>query len=74
MKAKFNIGNKVRCSRFGSTMDFDFEGEVTHKADAGDEWEYKVTNAPELFGGVLILIWESEMEKLSPKPALISGD
>ncbi len=62
--AKFSIGDKVRCFR-AETPDvfgFNFTGHVKHQADTGEGWEYGVSNAPLLFLGFPMLIWEFEME------------
>ncbi|MCR4284414.1 MAG: hypothetical protein NUV97_00005, partial [archaeon] len=59
--SKFKLGDKVRCFR---ENDFNFTGIVTKIADAGSdtpEWEYTVTNAPEIVAGFPILIWENEI-------------
>jgi hypothetical protein len=73
---KFKVGDCVHCFRAPSpsAIAFDFKGMVYMSADAGDEYEYWVTNAPMLFPGQPLLIWESEMTKIpcpSPKCEMV---
>ena len=64
---KFKVGDYVHCIRkeTDSWWGFDFTGiiELVNIVDDG-EIEYKVSNAPILFFGSPVLIWEEEMEKI----------
>lgn len=68
--AKFKIGQQVHCFRkHGYAMGFDFIGTILSCANTGSleepDWEYAVSNAPELIPGFPILIWEYEMEAMN---------
>lgn len=68
MQPKFAMGQSVHCFREDNEAwhGFDFTGQVLHIADTGEapvasDFEYRVSNAPEVAPGFPLLIWESEM-------------
>ena len=67
---KFQIGQKVRCRRVakfvGDPVPFDFVGTVEARADTGEGIEYRVSNSPQIFPGIAMLIWEHEIVGVVP--------
>jgi hypothetical protein len=61
--SKFKVGDKVHCYReeTAGMMGFDFTGNVLKVCGTYDDVEYIVSNAPLIFAGIPLRLWESEM-------------
>ncbi len=64
-EAKYKVGDVVSCFReeTDTLSGFDFTGEVLWVNLVDTDYEYKVSNAPELWEGFPVYIWESEMKQ-----------